>query len=85
MPTRKGPGQSFRKGLSLPELLRLFPDDTKAEAWFADARWPNGAQCPNCGSWRVQSGTTHPTMPYLAAIAVSSSASVPRRLWPIPS
>ena len=64
MPTRKGPGQSFRKGLSLPELLRLFPDDAKAEAWLADARWPADPQCPHCGSMRVQSGTAHKTMPY---------------------
>ena len=64
MPTQKGPGQSFRKGLSLPELVRMFPDDAKSEAWFADARWPDGVQCPNCGSWRVQSGTAHKTMPY---------------------
>ena len=64
MPTRKGPGQSFRKGLSLPELVRMFPDDTAAEAWLVDTRWPDGVQCPNCGSWRVQSGTAHKTMPY---------------------
>ena len=64
MPTRKGPGQSFRKGLSLPELVRMFPDDAAAEAWLVDTRWPNGVQCPNCGSWRVQSGTAHKTMPY---------------------
>ena len=64
MPTRKGPGQSFRKGLSLPELVRMFPDDATAEAWFADTRWPNGPLCPHCQSERVQSGTTHPTMPY---------------------
>ena len=64
MPTQKGPGQSFRKGLSLPELVRMFPDDTAAEAWLVDTRWPDGVQCPNCGSWRVQSGTAHKTMPY---------------------
>ena len=64
MPTQKGPGQSFRKGLSLPELVRMFPDDTTAEAWLVDTRWPDGVQCPNCGSWRVQSGTAHKTMPY---------------------
>ena len=64
MPARKGPGQSFRKGLSLPELVRLFPDDATAEAWFASCRWPSGAQCTNCGSWRVQEGAAHKTMPY---------------------
>ena len=63
MPTRKGPGQSFRKGLSLPELVRMFPDDATAEAWFTDARWPNGLLCPYCQSERVQSGAAHKTMP----------------------
>ncbi len=42
----------------------MFPDDATAEAWFANARWPDGAQCPNCGSWRIQEGTAHKTMPY---------------------
>ena len=64
MPTQKGPGLAHRKGLSLPELLRLFPDDPTAEAWFADTRWPDGPQCPYCGSWRVQSKAAHKTMPY---------------------
>lgn len=69
------------KGLSLPE----FPDDATAEAWFADTRWPNGPLCPHCQSERVQSGTSHPTMPYRCRAAVSSSASAPAPLWPTPS
>ena len=64
MPKRKGPGQSYRKGLSLPELLRMFPDNATAEAWFTDTRWPNGPLCPYCQSERVQSGAAHKTMPY---------------------
>ena len=64
MTTKKGPGLSFRKGLSLPELVRMFPDDATAEAWFADTRWPNGLLCLYCQSERVQSGTSRPTMPY---------------------
>ena len=27
----KGPGKSFRKGLTLAQLFRLFPDDAMAE------------------------------------------------------
>ena len=64
MPKKKGPGQSFRKGLSLPELIKMFPDDQAAEAWFAACRWPHGPQCPNCGSWNIQEGATHKSMPY---------------------
>ena len=44
MPTKKkGPGQHHRKGLSLAELIRQFPDNDAAESWFcrgALARWP---------------------------------------------
>ena len=61
---KKGPGQSHRKGLSLPEVIRLFPDDATAEQWFAETRWPNGPQCPNCGSWNIQTGAAHKSMPY---------------------
>ena len=64
LPKKKGPGQSFRKGLSLPELIKMFPDDQAAEAWFGQCRWPHGPQCPNCGSWKIQEGAAHKSMPY---------------------
>lgn len=59
-----GPGKSFRKGISIPKLLKMFPDDETAEAWFVKQRWPNGVRCAWCESENVQEGTTHPTMPY---------------------
>ena len=58
------PGKHFRKGISLVELFRMFPNDETAEAWFADMRWPHGPGCPHCGSVRVLSGAKHATMPY---------------------
>ena len=60
----KAPGKSHRKGLTLAELFRMFPDDATAEHWFAEQRWPEGPHCPYCGSTNVQSGTKHKTMPY---------------------
>jgi len=57
-------GKAFRKGLSLPQLFRLFPDDETAEAWFIQRRWPNGITCPCCGSTNVQTGAKHKTMPF---------------------
>jgi len=57
-------GKAFRKGLSLPQLFRLCPDDETAEAWFIQRRWPNGITCPCCGSDNVQTGAKHKTMPY---------------------
>ena len=51
--------------MSLPELIRKFPNDEAAEAWFADQRWPDGKPaCPHCGSENVQTGAQHKTMPY---------------------
>ena len=58
------PGKHFRKGLSLVEVTRMFPDDATAERWFTEIRWPNGPRCPHCGSDNIQSGTAHKTMPY---------------------
>ena len=58
------PGKHHREGLSLPDLFKMFPDDTTAEAWFVKQRWPEGIACPRCGSLNVQTGAKHKTMPY---------------------
>ena len=60
----KAPGKFHRKGLTLVELSRMFPDDATAERWFAEQRWPEAPHCPYCGSTNVQSGAKHKTMPY---------------------
>ena len=64
MTTKKGPGKADRTGISLVELLALFPDDATAERWFIETRWPDGPHCPHCGSVNVQSGAKHPTIPF---------------------
>ncbi|MDE0262045.1 MAG: IS1595 family transposase [Bryobacterales bacterium] len=61
---KKGPGKAYRKGISLKQMLQMFPDDAAAEAWFTEDRWPEGVCCPECGSVNVQSGCKHKTMPY---------------------
>ena len=60
----KAPGKAFRKGISLKQIMRMFPDDETAEKWFIEQRWPSGICCPVCGSLNVQTGTKHKTMPY---------------------
>ena len=62
--THKAPGKSYRKGISLIDIMRKFPDDATAEAWFIERRWPSGIACPHCGSLNVQTGAKHKTMPY---------------------
>ncbi|MDD9986766.1 MAG: IS1595 family transposase [Spirochaetaceae bacterium] len=61
---KKGPGKAFRRGMSLADLFRLFPDDATAEAWFAEQRWGGKPTCPQCGHDDVQTGCAHRTMPY---------------------
>ncbi len=58
------PGKAEREGITIQELMRLFPDDDTAAQFFADERWPDGPRCPYCDSERVQSGAKHKTMPY---------------------
>ena len=57
------PGKHYRKGMSITELFRLFPDDKAAEKAFEKERWPDGVRCGHCQSKRV-SKSKHPTMPY---------------------
>lgn len=48
----KAPGKSFRKGITLIEIVDMFPDEASAEAWFEKARWGEAGEpdcCPNCG------------------------------------
>lgn len=58
------PGKSYRTGMTLVELMAMFPDDETAEQWFAEIRWPDGVTCPNCDSDNINDKTTHPTMRY---------------------
>ena len=58
----KGPGRYYRKGMSLIEVLDMFPNDEAAEEWFLQVRWPDGVSCPHCHSENVQEGARHPTM-----------------------
>ena len=63
--SQTGPGRSNRKGISLRQLFRQFPNDAAAEAWFIETRWPGGNICCHyCGSTNVQTGCQHKTMPF---------------------
>ena len=50
----KAPGKHDRKGISLIELQRMFPDNDTAEQWFIKKRWKNGIECPKCQSKNIQ-------------------------------
>ena len=57
-------GKTFRKGISIVELTRMFPDDETAENWFINIRWPNGVCCHECGSLNVQERKSRKPQPF---------------------
>jgi transposase-like protein len=61
---KNAPGKHFRKGISVPQLMKMFPDDDTSETWFVSQRWPDGVMCAYCESDNVQTGAKHPTMPF---------------------
>lgn len=62
--TKKAPGRAHRKGLTIFELLKMFPDDAAAEIWFETQRWPEGRYCPDCGSVNTVPVKSRKPMPY---------------------
>ena len=61
---KSGPGRHYRRGLSLTEIVRRFPDEQAAHAYFVSVLWPDGPRCPRCGTGNVLVGAKHPTMPF---------------------
>ena len=59
---RKGPGKAHREGLSLIQVMNMFPDEDTARKWFEKGRWPDGPHGPRCGTTNVQCNIKHKTM-----------------------
>ena len=60
----QAPGKHYRKGITLMDAVNKFNTEAKAEAWFIEARWPNGVACPKCGSLNVQERPTRKPQPF---------------------
>ena len=63
-PKKCGPGRSYRDGLTIMELFRMFPDDAAAERWFEEQRWSHGRYCSSCGSLDTYETKNRKPMPY---------------------
>lgn len=55
-------GKSYRKGLTLFDVINMFPDEDKSKQWLSNKRWPIAIECPYCQSHNVQSNIKHKTM-----------------------
>ncbi len=86
------PGKSHRTGLTLIQLMDLFPDEQSARDWFERQRWPEQVVCPRCGSLRT-STTNHASMTHwcgdcrrrfsVRVGTVMERSRVPLRKWAI--
>ena len=88
-----GPGKSHREGLSLVQLVDLFPDEAAAREWFETARWGDQRTCPRCGSAKTAPVPGENPMPYhcggcrkyfsVKTGTVMQSSKLPLRKWVI--
>ena len=86
-------GKNFRKGISLIDLMNMFPDENAAREWFESVRWPDGRVCARCGSDRTREVPNAKPMPYWCSACrsyfsvklgtVMESSNLPLRKWAI--
>ena len=90
---RKAPGKSHRGGLTLVQMMDMFPDETKATAWFESVIWSDGRYCGKCGSVNTRDVPNAKPMPYWCTDCRSyfsvrtgtpiARSNVPLRKWAI--
>ena len=62
--SKKAPGKSYRKGISLMEVVKMFDTEEKAEQWFIEQRWPDDIVCPHCESDNIATIKSRKPQPY---------------------
>lgn len=60
----KAPGKSHREGLTVKELMQMFPTEDAARLWFEKNMWPDGPVCPHCGSTEHRENPASESRPY---------------------
>ena len=58
---QKAPGKAHRIGLSLVEVMDMFPDEDAAREWIESIVWPDGRCCGKCGSTNTRPTRRCPT------------------------
>ena len=60
----KAPGKSFREGLTLIQIMDMFPDEETTTTWFEAHMWSGGRCCGKCGSLNTHEVPKAKPMPY---------------------
>ena len=81
----------MQRTLSDWDFFDLFYDESKAEDWFVESRWPDGLRCVYCPSERVGRKGNHLVMPFYCSDcksffsaktnSVMHSSKLPYRQW----
>ncbi len=89
----KAPGKAFRAGISIVELMDLFPTEDAAREWFEAIYWPDGVRCGHCGGARVRPVASGKPMPHWCSDCrkyfsvktgtVMEGSNLPLRKWAI--
>ena len=89
----KAPGRAHREGVSLIQLMALFPTEESAAEWFESVVWAAGRGCGKCGSTKTRKVASRKPMPYWCSDCRSyfsvrtgtaiARSNVPLRKWAI--
>ena len=57
-------GKSYQEGLTLVQMMDMFPTDETATKWFEDCLWTEHRHCGKCGSTNTKEVPNAKPMPY---------------------
>ena len=87
------PGRADREGVSLLDLMELFPTEDAATRWFEEVLWSGNRCCGKCGSTSTSTVPNAKPMPYWCSDCRSyfsvrtgtsiARSNVPMRKWAI--
>ena len=90
---KKAPGKAHREGITLVQLMDMFPTEEAATKWFEDVIWGGQRRCGKCGSVSTREVPNAKPMPYWCTDCRSyfsvrtgtpiARSNVPLRKWAI--
>ena len=91
--SQSAPGKAFRQGISLIQLMDVFPTEDAAREWFEGIYWPDQRHCGHCDSTRTRPTKTGKPMPYWCSDCrkyfsvktgtAMADSNIPLRKWAI--
>ena len=89
----KAPGKAYREGLTLVQMMAMFPTEEAATQWFESVLWDGQRCCGKCGSTTTREVPNAKPMPYWCSACRSyfsvrtgtpiARSKIPMRKWAI--